>query len=135
MKHVGIAVALQELAEGSTRDTGLVGTVHHNLVFFVERGECLPHSGEMVGTGDALDLERPLTESHHQAEVLLAVQLLLQFLATNCSHHILLSGSRPMTATIMITVYWITVVMSSTVWRIVVPVCQGQSAEPMRRDE
>src|SRR2546421_3888979 len=135
MQQVGIAVALQELAEGSTRDTGLVGTVHHNLVFFVERGECLPQRGEVDRTRNALGLERPLTQSHHQAEVLLAVQLLLQLLAANCSHHILLSGSRPMTATIIITVYWITVVMSSTVWRMVVPVCQGQSPEPTRRDE
>src|SRR5437764_10583098 len=90
MQHVGIAVALQELAQGSTRDTGLVGTVHHNLVLFVKRGECLPHSGEVDGTRNALGLEGPLTQSHHQAEVLLAVQLLLQFLAANCSHHILL---------------------------------------------
>src|SRR6266699_4436949 len=104
MQHVGIVVALQELAEGSTRDTGLVGTVHHNLVFFVKRRECLTHSREVDGTRNALGLGRPLTQSHHQAEVLLAVQLLLQLLAANCSHHILLSGSRPMTATLMITV-------------------------------
>src|SRR2546423_12886038 len=90
MQHVGIAVAFQELAEGPTRDTDLVGTVHHNLVFFVKRGERLPHSGEVDGTRNALGLVRPLTQSHHQAEVLLAVQLLLQFLAANCSHHILL---------------------------------------------
>src|SRR2546421_12564115 len=104
MQQVGIAVALQELAEGPTRDTGLIGTVHHNLVFFVERGECLPHSGEVDGTRYALGLERPLTQSHHQAEVLIAVQFLLQFLAANCSHHILLNGSGSMTATLMITV-------------------------------
>src|SRR5437763_3206498 len=85
-----MACALRERVEVSTPATFLVGTVHHNHVFFVKRGECLSHSGEVDGTGNALGLERPLTESHHQAEVLLAVQLLLQFLATNCSHCILL---------------------------------------------
>src|SRR5712692_211012 len=95
MQDVGIAVALQEMAEGSPRDTGLVGAVHHTLVFSVERGERLPHGGEVDGTGNALGLERPLTESHHQAEVLLAVQLLLQFLAANCSQSILLRQPEP----------------------------------------
>ena len=61
MQHMGIAMPLQELAEGSTRDTGLVGTVHHNLVFFVERGERLLHGGTVDGTGNALCLERPLS--------------------------------------------------------------------------
>ncbi len=64
---MGIAMPLQELAEGSTRDTGLVGTVRPNLVFFLERGERLLQSDEADGTGNALSLGRPLTRSHHQA--------------------------------------------------------------------
>ncbi len=67
VQHMGIAMPLQELAEGSTRDTGLVGTARPNLDFFLERGERLLHSDEADGTGNAPGLGRPLTQSHHQA--------------------------------------------------------------------
>jgi hypothetical protein len=43
MQYIGIAMPLQELAEGSTRDTSLVGTLHDNLVFFIEQLERLRH--------------------------------------------------------------------------------------------
>ena len=37
MQDMGIAVALQQLAERCTGDAILIGTVHHDLVLFVER--------------------------------------------------------------------------------------------------
>src|SRR3989440_9217264 len=86
-----IAVALQELAKGFTRDAILIGTVHHYLVLFVERMQRLLHRGEMNGTGNMLRLVGPLTQGHHQAEGVLAVQLLLQLLVTDGSHIALLS--------------------------------------------
>src|SRR5438874_12694327 len=88
-----IAVALQELAEGCARDAARIGTVHHDLVLCVERMPRIPHRGEMKGTGNMLRLVGPLTQSHHQAEGVLAVQLLLQLLVTDHSHLILLSSA------------------------------------------
>src|SRR6266567_345090 len=82
---MGIAVPLQELAERCTRDAGLVGTVHDDLVLFVERLKGLPCGGEMNRTGNMLRLVGPLCQRHHQAEVFLALQLLLQLLVTDCS--------------------------------------------------
>ena len=61
MQHMGLAVALQELAEGFTREAVLIGTVHHDLVLFLERLQRLPRSGEMHGTGNMLRLVLPLT--------------------------------------------------------------------------
>src|ERR1700680_1537677 len=88
-----IAVALKELAESSTRDAVLIGTVHHDLVLRIERMQRLPHRGEMYGTRYMLCLVGPLTEGHHQAEIILAVQFLLQLLVTNGSHCAFLSSA------------------------------------------
>src|SRR5437588_643632 len=90
---MGIAVALQELAQGCAGDTVRIGTVHDDLVFFVERMQRLPHRGEMNGTRNMLRLIGPLTQCHNQAEVGLAVQLLLQLLVTDGSHPAFLSSA------------------------------------------
>src|SRR6266446_5728724 len=93
MHHVGIAVTLQELAEGFTRDAAFVGTVHDDLVLSVERLQRLPRGGEVDGTGNMLRLVRPLCQRHHQAEVFLAVQFLLQLFAIDRFHPTLLLGT------------------------------------------
>src|SRR5260221_1239770 len=86
MHDMGIAVTLQELAEGFTRDAAFVGTVHDDLVLSVERLQRLPRGGEVDGTGNMLRLVRPLCQRHHQAEVFLAVQFLLQLFAIERFH-------------------------------------------------
>src|SRR5215467_7403223 len=83
VQHIGIAVALQELAEGCTCYTILVGTVHDNLVIFVKRLDRLFYCGEVNGSRNMLCLESPLCQSHHQAKIFLAVQFLFQFFATD----------------------------------------------------
>src|SRR5215472_11522353 len=93
MQHMGIAVALQELAEGCTCYTILVGTVYDNLVIFVKRLDRLFHGGEVYGSRNMLGLEGPLCQSHHQAKIFLAVQLLFQFFATDRFHISLLSNA------------------------------------------
>src|SRR5215469_11522538 len=47
----------------------------------------------MEGTRDMLGLVGPLTQRHHQVEVVLAVQHLLQLLVTDRSHLALLSSA------------------------------------------
>src|SRR6266699_2539310 len=73
VQHVRVAVPLQQLAEGFTRYARLVGTVHDNLVFFVERLQRFPHGSDMPGTGNVLRLVGPLRQRHHQAKVILAI--------------------------------------------------------------
>src|SRR5215831_679612 len=90
---MGIPVALQQLAEGFARDTARIRAVHDDLVLFVKRLQRILHCGEMNGTRNMLRLIGPLSESHHQTEVVLAVQLLLQLLVTDCSHRSLLSSA------------------------------------------
>src|SRR6266516_3280529 len=90
---MGIAIALQKLAEGCARDTARIGTVHDDLVLCVERMQRITHRGEMNGTRNMLRLVGPLTESHHQAEVVLAVRLLLQLLVTDGSQITFLSSA------------------------------------------
>src|SRR5258707_3669200 len=85
--------AHKDLAGGLTGDAVGIGTIHNNLVLFVERMQRLPHRGEMDGTRDMLGLVGPLSQRHHQAEVVLAVQLLLQLLVTDRSHLTLLSSA------------------------------------------
>src|SRR5690348_12653330 len=93
MQDMRIALALQELAEGCTGDTVLIRTVDDNLVLFVERLQRLTEGGEMERTRDMLGLVGPLTQRHHQAEVVLAIQHLLQLLVTDRSHTALLSSA------------------------------------------
>jgi hypothetical protein len=69
---MGIAGALQELAQGCVRNTARIGAVHDDLVLCVERMQRVPHRGEMHGTRNMLRLVGPLTESIHQTEVVLA---------------------------------------------------------------
>src|SRR5438105_708474 len=86
VQHVHVAVPLQQLAEGFTRYARLVGTVHDNLVFFVERLQRFLHGSEMPGTGNVLRLVGPLRQRHHQAKIVLAIYLLPQLLSVDCFH-------------------------------------------------
>src|SRR5438046_10704070 len=89
---MGIAVALQELAECCTCYTVLIRTVHDNLVIFVKRLDRLFHGGEVNGSWNMLRLVSPLCKGHHQTEIFLAVQLLLQLFATDRFHISFLSN-------------------------------------------
>ena len=93
MQHMAIAVTFKELAQGLTRDAVLIGTVYDNLVLFAQRLQRLPEGGEMEGTGNMLGLVGSLTQRHHQAEVLLAIQHLLQLLVSDRSHMDCLSSA------------------------------------------